>query len=144
MTETLPLVVLRTSQAFYWLVGGILGVALTLGVMVVAFRTSAGLPPTIILGCLLAAAMSVFPSTKLVLTDHSIHYRSLFVAKNVPLENIIRAQFVTGFGGFKPYQRLLITVLEKDVKRDITINTGLFDPVEIKRWIDTLNVRLHQ
>ncbi|MGC1778650.1 MAG: hypothetical protein WBB34_11930, partial [Xanthobacteraceae bacterium] len=124
MTGSQPLLVLRTSQAFYWLVGGILGAAFTLGALVVTFRTSAGLPPTIILGCLMVAAMSVFLSAKLVLTDHSIHYRSQFATKDVALADIVAAKFNAGFRSFKPYQRLVLTVREQHGEKEITMNTG--------------------
>jgi hypothetical protein len=137
-----PQVVVRTSPPFYWLVGGILGSGLVLGVFVVIARTSAAWPPTAILGCLLAAAMSVLLSTKLTLTADSIHYRSLFVRRDVPLADIVGAKFVAGFSSFKPHQRLIVTVRGRSGQRDITINTGLFDRTEIKRWVDTLNARL--
>ncbi len=136
------LLVLRTSSAFYWLVGGIIGAALALGVFVVVVRTPAAWPPTLILGCLLVAAMSIFLSTRLVLADDSIHYRSLFVVKDVPLSAIIKAQFGAGFSSFKPYQRLVLTVREQHGEREITINLGLFDRTEIRRWVDALNARL--
>jgi len=136
------LLVLRTSPAFYWLVGGILGGALALGLFVVITRTSAAWPPTLILACLLVAAMSIFLSTKLVLTSDSIYYRSLFVKKEVALADIIAAKFVAGFSAFKPHQRLVITVRQQRGKRDITINAGLFDRMEIRKWSDALNARL--
>jgi hypothetical protein len=142
MTQWASQVVLRTSPVFYWLVGGILGAGLILGIFVVIARTTAGWPPTVILGCLLAAAMSVLLSTKLALTADSIHYRSLFVRRDVPLADVLEARFVAGFSSSKPYQRLIITVRESSGQRDITINTGLFDRTEIRRWVKTLNARL--
>jgi hypothetical protein len=136
------LLILRTSPPFYWLVGGILGAAVTLGIFVVTFKTSAGWPPTFILACLLIAILSVFVSTKLVLAVDSIHYRSLFVTTNIPVADIVAAKFVVGFGGLKPYQRLVITVSDSGRKRDIAINAGLFDRAAIRQWVDTLNVRV--
>lgn len=142
MSDMPARLVLRTSSTFYWLVGGILGAAFALGVFVVVVRTSAAWPPTLILGCLLAAAMSIFLSTRLVLADNSIHYRSLFVVRDVPLSAVIKAQFAAGLSSFKPYQRLVLTVREQRGEREITINMGLFDRAEIKRWMAALNARL--
>src|SRR5437016_3920562 len=78
-SELMAPIVLRTSKVMFALVGGILGTGLVLGVLVVITRTSAAWRPTIILGCLLAAAMSVLLSAKLILTADAIHYRSLLV-----------------------------------------------------------------
>jgi hypothetical protein len=133
---------LRTSPAFYLLVGGILGAGVVLGVFVALVRTSAAWPPTAILGCLLAAAMSVLLSTKLTLTADAIHYRSLFVRRDVPLADVVGAKFVAGFSSTKPYQRLIVSVRGNSGQKDITVNAGLFNRAEIRRWVDTLNARL--
>jgi hypothetical protein len=70
-----------------------------------------------------------------------MHYRSLLVRTDLPLAHVIRAKFVTGFSGYKPYQRIVVTVREKSSQRDVIINTGLFDPAEIKRWVAALDER---
>jgi hypothetical protein len=140
LTPLAEVLVLRTSAANYWLVGGIMCAAFVLGIFVAV--TKDVWQPTVISGFLLAAVMSVFWSTTLKLTSDAIHYRSLFVRTNVLLSDVIAAKFVVGFSGYKPYQRLVITVREKSGEKEITINNGLFDRIQIERWIDALNARL--
>jgi hypothetical protein len=142
MTHLHPSLVLRTSAAFYWLVGGILGAAFVFGILVAATKAPDLWPPTLILGFLLASAMSALLSTTLALTSDAIRYRSLFVKTDVPLSDVVTVKVVVGFSNFKPYQRIVITVREKSGQKDITINTGLFDRTEIRRWIAAIDERL--
>lgn len=142
LTPLAEVLVLRTSSANYWFVGGIIGSAIVLGIFGAVTKTSDLWPPTGIMGFLLAAVMSVFWTTTLTLTSDAIHYRSLFVRTNVLLSDVIAAKFVVGFSGYKPYQRLVITVREKSGEKEITINNGLFDRTQIERWVDALNMRL--
>ena len=88
--------------------------------------------------------MSLFMSTKLVLTDNAIHYRSFLIRKDFLLTDVIKAEFAFGFIAFsyKPYQRIIITLRDPSGKKEIILNGGLFDRGEIKRWVETLNSRL--
>ena len=113
-----------------------------LGILVAATKGPDVWPPTATLGLLLVAAMSVLLSTKLDLASDAIHYRSLFVGINVPLARVVAAKFVTGFRGYKFYQRLVITVRENTGEKEITINVGLFDLAQINQWVNALNARL--
>lgn len=68
--------------------------------------------------------------------------QSLFVKTNVPLERVISAKLVIGFSGYKPYQRLVVTIMENDGENEITINPGWFDRSQLKSWLDALNLKL--
>jgi hypothetical protein len=89
--------------------------------------------PTIAMGGVFAAILLWLWTTKLTIGSDALHYRSLFVRRDVPLADIVGARFVTGSSSTKPYQRLVVTVKGKSGRRDITINTGLFDLLKSAR-----------
>jgi hypothetical protein len=136
-----PLLVLRTSTAMYVLSGSILGGSFVLVAFVAIVKEPTLWLPATVMGAVLAIVLTWLATTTLSLTTDAIHYRSLLVRTDVPLADVLRAKFVTGFSGYKPYQRLVLTVREKSGQRDIVINTGLFDRAQIKRWMDLLNAR---
>jgi hypothetical protein len=128
----------------YALFGGILGAAFILGAIVAMVKEPALWVPTAVMGLILTTFLSWLATTTLTLAKDTIHYRSLFVRTDVPLRDVITAKFITGFSGYKPFQRIVVTVRENSRHKEITINAGLFDPGEIKRWIDALNLRISQ
>jgi hypothetical protein len=133
---------LRTASVHYWLIGGIIGLPTTYGLYIAVARMPAVWPPTLMLGGSLAFVLVLFLSTKLTLTHDIVHYRSLFVTRDISLDVIARAQFLVGFSGYKPYQRIVVTVRTKEGEKDVTINTGLFDRAEIRRWMGALNAQI--
>ena len=141
MSNSSSKLVLRTSSIFYWLIGGILGGAFVLGLLVAVTKASDVWPPTAIVGFLLVAAIAVLLSTRLAEEEDGIHYRSLFIKIDVPVGQIAAAKFVTGFSGNGPYQRIVIVVRDKFGEREITINAGLFDCAKVKQLVDNLNAR---
>jgi hypothetical protein len=128
----------------FLLTGGILGSAFVLGIVVAATRAPSAWPPTLVMGLLLLAAMAILKTTKLVLTDEAIHFRSLFSVKHIKLMEVVKADFLTGFSGQKPYQRIVVAVRSKspDIKKDVVINAGLLDPVQVRNWMNALKSRL--
>jgi hypothetical protein len=135
-------VVLRASATMYALFGGIMGAVFILAAFVAIAKEPAFWFPTAVMGVILSGILLWLATTTLMLAGDAIHYRSLLVAKDVPLSDIVKAQFIAGFSSFKPHQRLVLTVREQHGDGEITINLGLFDRAEIKRWVDTLNARL--
>lgn len=126
----------------YALFGGILGAVFILTAVVAVAKEPALWFPAAVMGLILASYLSWLATTSLALTSDAIHYRSLFVTKDVRLSDIVDAEFVVGFSSFKPHQRLLITIRGTGVQNEITINLGLFDRTEIGSWMGTLNARL--
>lgn len=100
--------------------------------------------PTVLVGLFLFTAMLIFKTTRLVLTKDTIHYRSLFTVRDIQLADIVSADFLIGRQGFnyKPYQRIEIIVREGAKQKEITINAGLFDRVELRPWLKELQSRL--
>lgn len=94
------------------------------------------------MGGILIAFLSWMAMTSLTLASESIHYRSLFVRKDVQLSDIVKVAFIVGFSSFKPHQRLVLTIRKHSGVSEVTINMGLFDRGEIRRWVDALNARL--
>jgi hypothetical protein len=137
-----PRIVLRTSAAPYLLFGGIAGSVFILAMFVTVMKEAAFWLPTAVSGIILVTFLSWMATTTLTLAGNSIHYRSLFVRKDFDLANIIEARFVAGFSSFKPFRRLVITVRGQRGKSGITINMGLFDPKDSRKWLETLNSRL--
>jgi len=135
---------LRTAPSFYWLFGGIFGAVFVLSASVAITKEPDFWIPTSIMGFILAAVLSWGTTTKLTLTDDTIHYRSFLIRKDIPLTDIIKIESATGFIAFsyKPYQRIIITRRDQSGKKEIILNGGLFDQGEIKRWVETTNSRL--
>ena len=97
------------------------------------------------MGVMLAAVIFLFVSTKLVLTRDTLHYRSFLVRVDLAVADIMKVRSERGFIAFsyKPFQRIVVTVRdETGGSKEITLNGGLFDVREIKRWVGTLNSRL--
>lgn len=143
-TASAPIQELRTAPPFYWLFGGIITPIIILGIYVAIVKDSVVWIPTSIIAVGLAIILSWGTTTKLTLVDDAIHYRSFFTRINIPLTDIIKVEFATGFIAFsyKPYQRIIITLRNPSGKKEIILNGGLFDQREIKRWVETLNSRL--
>ena len=126
----------------YALFGGIMGAVFLLAVFVAIAKEPAFWFPTAVMGIILPGIFLWLATTTLVLTSDAIHYRSLFVTKDVLLSDIVKAQFIAGFSSFKPHQRLVVRIRGTHGDSEITINLGLFDRTEIRRWVDALNARL--
>jgi hypothetical protein len=137
-----PQPVLRTSATMYALFGGISGAVFMLATLVTITKEPTFWFPTAITGGILIAFLSWMATTSLTLASESIHYRSLFVRKNVQLSDIVKVAFIVGFSSFKPHQRLVLTIRKHSGVSEVTINMGLFDRGEIRRWVDALNARL--
>jgi hypothetical protein len=126
----------------YALFCGILGLVFLLAAFVAIAKEPAFWLPTVIMGGVLVAVVSWMATTSLTLAKDSIHYRSLFVGKEVLLSAVVKANFIIGPSSFKPYQRLVLSVRGTDGNRETTINLGLFDRAEIREWLAALNARL--
>jgi hypothetical protein len=137
-----PQIVLRTSRTMYALFGGILGLVFLFAIYVSVTKEPAFWLATALSGIVLASFLTWMATTTLALTSDCVHYRSLFVKRDVPLAEVVSAKFRAGFSGSKPFQRLVLTVREQRDRRDVTINAGLFDPADIRRFMDALNARL--
>jgi hypothetical protein len=123
----------------YVLFCGIFGLVFILGALVAIAKEPALWLPTVIMGAVLAVFVSWMATTSLTLTKDTIRYRSLFAAKDVLLSEVVKANFVTGPSGFKPYQRLVLSVRGTGGSSEITINLGLFDRAEIGEWLTALD-----
>lgn len=126
----------------YALFCSIFGLVFLLGALVAIAKEPALWLPTMITGGVLAVFVSWMATASLTLAEDSIHYRSLFVAKDVLLAEVVKANFAAGPSSFKPYQRLVLAVRGTGVNREIVINLGLFDRVEIMEWLAALDARL--
>lgn len=142
MAAAEPQVVLRASATMYALFVGIMGAVFIFAAFVAITKEPAFWFPTAVMGVILSGILLWLATTSLMLASGAIHYRSLFVTKDLPLSDIVKARFISGFSGFKPHQRLVLTVRMLHGDREITINLGLFDRAQIGRWVDTLNARL--
>jgi hypothetical protein len=120
----------------------IFGLVFLAGALVAVAKDPALWLPTVIMGGVPAVFVSWMATTSLTLVEDSIHCRSLFVTKDVLPSLVVKANFVAGLSSFKPYQRLVLSVRGTGGNREITINLGLFDRVEIREWLATLNARL--
>lgn len=134
--------VVRATKSFYWLGGGMLGLVLAVDVMGAIMKDSSLWLPSGFMAVLLAWVLSWLVSTKLTLTNDSIHYRSLFVKVDIPLSDVIRADFVIGFGGYKPYQRIVVERHIGSQTKEVIINAGLLDRGQVRRWMSILKSKL--
>jgi len=122
-----------------------LGAVFMFSAAVTAFFDRSIWEPTVMMGVLVVAEMAWFISTRLILTDSEIYYRSLFIRTQVPLAKVVAAKFEIGFVAFsyKPYQRVVLTIQdESGNKKDITINAGLLDRDQVRRWVADVKSRL--
>jgi hypothetical protein len=126
----------------YALFGGIAGSVFIFSAFVALTKEPAFWLATGMAGMVLAAFLSWMATTKLTLGIDSIHYRSLFVTKDISLVDVVEAKIGLGFRSSQPFQRLVLKVRGQRGKREITINLGLFDLAEAKKWVDALNARL--
>lgn len=127
----------------YALFCSIFGLVFLLGVLVAIAKEPAIWLPTVVMGVVLVVFVSWMATTSLTPADDTIHYRSLFVTKDMLLSEVAKANFVTGLSSFKPYQRLVLSVHGTGGNRKIIIiNLGLFDRAEIREWLAALNARL--
>jgi hypothetical protein len=133
---------LRTSRTMYALFGGVSGLVFVFAIFVSVTKDPAFWLPTTLCGVVLASFLTWMATTTLTLASDCVHYRSLFVKRDVPLADVVSAKFRAGFSSSKPFQRLVLTVREQRGRRDVTINAGLFDPADIRRFMDALNARL--
>ncbi len=143
-TASAPLRELRTAAPFYWLFGGIFGAVFVLSASIAITKDPDFWIPTSIMGLILVSILLWGTTTKLTLTHDAIHYRSFLVRVDIPLADVMKVEFATGFIAFsyRPYQRIVVTVRDKSGRKEIILNGGLFDRGEIKRWVETLNSRL--
>jgi hypothetical protein len=144
MAGPTPQIVLRTSTTMYVLLGGIVASVNLFSGFVAATKDPSLWTPTAIGALMFAALMTWMGTTSLVLTNDHIRYRSLFVTKEYPLRNVVKANFAIGFVplSYKPFQRVVLTVRDGNSKHDVTINAGLFDREKTRHLIDALNTRL--
>jgi hypothetical protein len=126
----------------YALFGGISGLVFLFTIFVSVTKEPAFWLATMLSGIVLVSFLAWMATTTLTLASDCVHYRSLFVKRDVPLADVVRAKFRAGFSGSKPFQRLVLTVREQRGRRDVTINAAMFDPADIRRFMDALNVRL--
>jgi len=140
-TIELPVLVVRTTRVMYWLLGGSFGAVFLFSATVI-LREPAFWIPTTALGVVLAITLSWLATTSLTLASDALHYRALFVRVDLMLSEIIQAKFVTGFSGYKPYQRVVLRVRAESGEKDLIVNAGLFDPRQVRRLIESLNSRL--
>jgi hypothetical protein len=98
--------------------------------------------PTTVLGAVLAITLLWLATASLTLASESLHYRALFTRVDLMLSDIIGAQFVTGFSGYKSYQRIVLAIRAGSGEKQVIVNAGLFDPRQVRRFVDSLNSRL--
>jgi hypothetical protein len=91
MAMTDPHAILRTSRVMYALFCSILGLVFLLGAFVAIAKEPAFWLPTAIMGGVLVAFVSWMATTSLTLAKDNIHYRSLFIATDVLLSEIVQA-----------------------------------------------------
>lgn len=97
-------------------------------------------------GIVLVIAVLLVKTTTLSLTQDAIHYRSLLRSVHIELADVAKVEYAFGFIAFsyKPYQRIVVTVLNKAGDEEIVLNGGLFDQREIKKWVDACHSVLHR
>lgn len=142
MNVPLPDLELRTSAASYKLIGGILGPVIVLCASVAIAKEPELWWFAIAIGLMLAFAMIIFRSTKLALTDELLDYRCLFVRKTVPLVDIVKAKFLLGFSGYKPFMRIEVKTRGGNGEKEIIINVAWFETSQIRKLIQILDAKL--
>jgi hypothetical protein len=110
MNEHGPTAILKTSRAA-WVPFGLPFPTVALASAIAAIILDRGLWfPTIVLGLVSAVLLSWLNTTRLVLTEQAVHYRALFVRKDISLSSIIGAKFEFGPKGMGPMQRVVFKV----------------------------------
>jgi len=71
-----------------------------------------------------------------------VHYRALFVRKNIQTSDIAQAKFEFGPKGTGPMQRIVFVIRKDAMDKDIVVNTGLFDGRQCRDWLKALNTQL--
>ena len=146
MPPLAPIQVLRTSPQMFWLMVGILAAVNIFTVFVAITMEPSLWEPIPVLTIMLVVTVLWGKTTTLTLTHDSIHYRSLLKRVDIALAEVIKVEHAFGFIAFsyKPYQRIVITVRENAGEKEITLNAGLFDQREIKRWTVTCTSTLRE
>ena len=141
-SESVPTTVLHTTRVMYLLWGGLLLIPFASAVVVAWSKRPSLWPLAALMGLVFVGYMYWLATTRLILTDDAIHYRSLLVRVDVPLRDVVKAVFARGFVPFsyQPYFRIILTLRDgSGSSKEKTLNAGLFDMVETQRWVNTLN-----
>jgi hypothetical protein len=101
--------------------------------------------PAIALGLISVVHLSWLKTARLELADGAVRYRALFVRKNLDLAEIVCARFEFGLKGrgLGPMQRMVFELRAGERPAKVTINAGLFDNRQARRWVADLNHRLN-
>lgn len=98
--------------------------------------------PAIVLTLFSSVHLCWLKTARLILTDDEVRYRALFFRRDVKISEIARAKFEFGPKAFGPMQRIVFDLRDKQGPTTITVNAGLFDHRQSRRWIEVLNRRL--
>ena len=143
MSATQPRPVLRPSAARYALFCGVTGTAIAAAAGAAITQEEPWFWfPAAVLTLVMAGLICWLATTTLRLAGNVIRYRSLFVAKDIPLPDIAGVRFVYGFESGRRYQRLMVTIRGQRRDREIVLNLGLFSRADIQRWLEDLNAYL--
>ena len=137
-----PIAILRTSRTMWILFGApfpVIAIAAAIEAIIV---NRVLWIPAVVLGLFSAVHLSWLKTTSLSLTDHAVHYRALFVQKDILLTDIIRAKFKFGPKASGPMQRVVFDVRGDAKHNKITVNAGLFDGHQSRDWLKALNSRI--
>lgn len=150
VAKSQPTVVVRTSREMAWVFGGIVGAVFLFTLTVNVIKLWDPLYDSG-LWALSGATGSVFlivifmlRSTKLILTDELIHYRSSFFVKRVPLKNIVKADIEIGSKPwtYEPLTRLVVMVRDGEERKRVVLNLGYFHLRECDKFLDALKEQL--
>jgi hypothetical protein len=94
------------------------------------------------LGLFSTVHLSWLKTARLAFTDQLVHYRALFVRKDISISSILRARAEFGFKGVGPAQRVVFEVYGEPKHKKITVNAGLFDLRQTGNWVKSLNAQL--
>ncbi len=139
-----PIRELRTQPVLYVLFGGLFGGPFLLATFITIAWEPTFWVGSAFVGISLAIILAWLATTRLTLTSDAIRYRSLLSRTDVPLASIRSVLFEQGFIPFsyKPYFRVIITTRDGAVKKDITLNAGLFHLAKVNLWIETVHAKL--
>ena len=131
---------LHTTRVMYRLFVGILGAVFAFGAIVAMAKAPAFWIPTSVMGAVIVIIVTWLRTTHLAFVDDEVSYSSLFVSTRLSVSEIISAKFVIGFSSLKPFQRIVFRMRRS--KDEVTVNAGLFDPPQVKEWVEHLNRHL--
>jgi hypothetical protein len=145
-----PPIILRSSNEMRWgwgvVWGGIFFLTFSLPLLQ-WFEDRGGwgvwIPPSLV-GCILAFFVFLLWSTKLVLTEEAICYRSAFVKKTVSLNDVVEASILIGSEtySYEPLKRLVVITQDRGGLKRVVISLGYFNFRECEKWLDALNEQL--